>query len=137
MTSPNDTRSRRPLIVAAVVALLVAVAGAALLANITQRKQEARTPSVRVVELTDDTQDPAVWGKNFPFEYDTYRKTVDQQRTKYGGSEALPRTPDDADPRSIVSQEKIEEDPRLKTMWAGYAFSVDFRDSATAPSTCR
>ena len=128
MTSPNDTRSRRPIIVAAVVALLVAVAGAALIANISQRKQEARTPNVRVVELTDDTQDPAVWGKNFPFEYDTYRKTVDQQRTKYGGSEALPRTPDDADPRSIVSQSKIEEDPRLKTMWAGYAFSADFRE---------
>ena len=33
-----------------------------------------------------------------------------------------------ADPRSALSQSKIEEDPRLKTMWAGYAFSVDFRE---------
>jgi nitrite reductase (cytochrome c-552) len=78
--------------------------------------------------ITDDTDDPAVWGQEYPLEYETYRKTVDQVRTKYGGSEALPRTPDQADPRSVVTQEKIEEDPRLKTMWAGYAFSVDFRE---------
>ncbi len=79
-------------------------------------------------QITDETVDPAVWGKQYPLEYETYKKTVDQVRTKYGGSEALPRTPDEADPRSVVSQEKIEEDPRLKTMWAGYAFSVDFRE---------
>ncbi|WP_242345810.1 ammonia-forming cytochrome c nitrite reductase subunit c552 [Anaeromyxobacter terrae] len=79
-------------------------------------------------KITDETVDPAVWGKEYPLQYETYKKTVDQVRTKYGGSEALPRTPDEADPRSVVSQEKIEEDPRLKTMWAGYAFSVDFRE---------
>jgi nitrite reductase (cytochrome c-552) len=79
-------------------------------------------------KITDETVDPAVWGKEYPLQYETYKKTVDQIRTKYGGSEALPRTPDEADPRSVVSQEKIEEDPRLKTMWAGYAFSVDFRE---------
>lgn len=27
-----------------------------------------------------------------------------------------------------MSQEKIEEDPRLKKMWAGYAFAADFRE---------
>jgi nitrite reductase (cytochrome c-552) len=78
--------------------------------------------------ITEETDDPAAWGKEYPLEYETYLKTVDQVRTKYGGSEALPRSPDEADPRSVVSQEKIEQDPRLKTMWAGYAFSVDFRE---------
>jgi nitrite reductase (cytochrome c-552) len=53
---------------------------------------------------------------------------VDQKRTRYGGSEAVPRTPTDADPRSIVAQSRLEDDPRLKTMWAGYAFSRDFRE---------
>ncbi len=81
-----------------------------------------------MVELTDDTEDPAVWGKNFPLQYDDYRRTVDQVRTRFGGSEAEPRTPTKADPRSIVSQSKIEEDPRLKVMWAGYAFAKDFRE---------
>src|SRR5688500_3903401 len=49
----------------AVLGLLAAVGGAALLANIMERKQEARNPFYRVVNLTDTTTDPAVWGKNF------------------------------------------------------------------------
>ena len=124
-------RSRRRLILGLAilaVAVLGAAGGAALIANIATRKQEGRNPFYRVVELTDDTQDPAIWGKNFPLQYDGYRRTVDQVRTRFGGSEAIPRTPTKADPRSIVSQSKIEEDPRLKIMWAGYAFAKDFRE---------
>ena len=78
--------------------------------------------------MTEEIDDPAIWGKNFPLQYDDYRKTVDQQRTRYGGSEAEPRTPTNADPRSVVAQSRIEEDPRLKVMWAGYAFAKDFRE---------
>jgi nitrite reductase (cytochrome c-552) len=110
------------------VAVVATVVGLAFLVNIMERKQEAKNPFFRVVELTDDTVDPAIWGKNFPFQYDDYKRTVDQVRTKYGGSEALPRTPTKADPRSVVAQSKIEEDPRLKKMWAGYAFAIDFRE---------
>jgi nitrite reductase (cytochrome c-552) len=113
---------------AVAIASLVAVAGLALLVNIMEHKQEAKNPFFRVVELTDDTEDPAVWGKNFPLQYDAYLKTVDQVRTKYGGSDALPKTPTKADPRSVIAQSKIEEDPRLKKMWAGYAFAIDFRE---------
>lgn len=112
----------------AVVTTLVAFGVTALLINIFERKQEARNPFFRVVEITDDTVDPAIWGKNFPLQYDTYKRTVDMERTRFGGSEAMPRTPTDADPRSVVSQSKIEEDTRLKTMWAGYAFAIDFRE---------
>ncbi len=112
----------------ALAAGLAAAGVTALLVNIFERKQEARNPFFRVVELTDQTEDPAVWGKNFPLQYDGYRRTVDQVRTRYGGSEAVPRTPTQADPRSTVAQSRLEEDPRLKTMWAGYAFSVDFRE---------
>src|SRR5688572_27292350 len=118
----------RALTIAATVAALVSVGVLALLLNIVERKQEARNPFYRVVDLTDDTDDPAVWGKNFPQQYDSYLRTADQVRTRYGGSEALPRTPTDADPRSIVAQSRLEEDPRLKTMWDGYAFAVDFRE---------
>ena len=109
-------------------AALVAIGGLALLVSIMEHKQEAKNPFFRVVELTDNTEDPAIWGKNFPLQYDAYLKTVDQIRTKYGGSDALPRTPTQADPRSIIAQSKIEEDPRLKRMWAGYAFAIDFRE---------
>jgi len=123
-------RKRRSLLFVGLVALAVGatVLGLALLVNIFQRKQEARNPFFRVVELTDETVDPSVWGKNFPLQYGDYLKTTDQVRTRYGGSEAEPRTPTQADPRSIVAQSRLEEDPRLKTMWAGYAFSKDFRE---------
>ena len=110
------------------VGALITAGIVALLVNIFERQQEARNPFYRVVELTDDTEDPAVWGKNFPAQYDDYRRTVDQVRTRFGGSEALPRAPTKADPRSVVAQSKIEEDPRLKIMWAGYAFAKDFRE---------
>lgn len=118
----------RKLMVALVLTTAATVAVAALLVNIFQRKQEEKQVFFRVVELTDETEDPAVWGKNFPFQYDAYTRTVDHVRTRFGGSEAIPRTPTKADPRSVVAQSKLEEDPRLKTMWAGYAFAHDFRE---------
>ncbi|XXF76310.1 ammonia-forming cytochrome c nitrite reductase subunit c552 [Myxococcaceae bacterium GXIMD 01537] len=118
----------RLVIAAAVLSAAVAVGVTALLVNIMERKQEARTPFFRVVELDDTIEDPSIWGKNFPLQYDDYRRTVDQVRTRYGGSEAVPRTPTQADPRTVVAQSRLEEDPRLKTMWAGYAFAKDFRE---------
>jgi nitrite reductase (cytochrome c-552) len=129
MTDPvSEPRPRRgPVVVLGLVAAVAAAAIVALLVNIFERKQEARNPFFRVVELTDETTDPAVWGKNFPLQYDAYLRTSDQKRTRYGGSEALPKAPTDADPRSVVAQERLDEDPRLKTMWAGYPFSLDFR----------
>ena len=95
--------SRSAVLTVAVVTGLATAAIAALLVNIMERKREAQNSFFRVVELTDETVDPAIWGKNFPLQYDAYLRTVDQQRTRYGGSEALPQTPTEADPRSIVS----------------------------------
>src|SRR5919205_827364 len=126
--SSSRKRTIKLIIVTAFVAALAAAGILALLVNIFEHKQEARNPFYRVVEITDDTDDPAVWGKNFPLQYDHYLRTVDQVRTRYGGSEALPHSPTAADPRSVVSQSRLEEDPRLKIMWAGYAFSKDFRE---------
>jgi nitrite reductase (cytochrome c-552) len=123
----NTRRFGGPVLIA-IVAAVAAVAATAFLVTIFQRQQEARNPFYRVVELNDDITDPAVWGKNFPMHYDGYKRTVDQVRTRYGGSEAVPRTPSAVDPRSVVAQSRLEEDPRLKTMWAGYAFATDFRE---------
>ena len=100
---------------------LVALATAgivALLTNIFQRKVEALNPYVRIAEVTEDTTDPAVWGQNWPKQYDSYKRTALATRTRFGGhggSEALP-------------EEKIERDPWLKRMFLGYAFSIDYRD---------
>ncbi len=121
-------RPRRFLLTTVVLAGVIVFTLTALLVNIFERKQEARNPFYKVVELNDTVSDPAMWGKNFPMQYDLYMRTVDQQRTKYGGSEALPHSPTEADPRSAVARSKLEQDPRLKTMWAGYAFSKDYRE---------
>jgi nitrite reductase (cytochrome c-552) len=133
MTEPTPPKSRRRrtlllLATAGLVGAVMAAGVALLLVNISNRKHEGQNPYFRVVTLTEDTVDPAVWGKNFPLQYDRYRRTVDQVRTRYGGSEAVPRTPTAADPRSATAQSRLEEDPRLVTIWAGYAFSKDFRE---------
>jgi nitrite reductase (cytochrome c-552) len=122
------TPSRRMLALVVALTALATIAIAALLVNIFERKQEARNPFYRVVDLNDTIDDPAIWGKDFPMQYDLYLRTTDMQRTKYGGSEAMPHSPTQADPRSVVARSKLEQDPRLKTIWAGYAFSADYRE---------
>ncbi|MCG3176626.1 MAG: Cytochrome c-552 [Candidatus Omnitrophica bacterium] len=92
---------------------LMTVAVAALLLNILERKQEAAHTFEKVVELDESTVDPEVWGRNFPRQYDGYKKTSQTYRTKYGGSEAV---------------SKIDEDPIWKRLFAGYAFGVDYRE---------
>lgn len=95
------------------------------------KKKPAKTQQAKTSEpypINDTVDDPAVWGKIFPLQYELYLKTVDMTRTKYGGSEAEPRTPTQADPRTVVAKSKVEEDIGLKTMWQGYAFAADFRE---------
>src|SRR5688500_15082369 len=129
MTEPSRrTLGIRTLAAIGGIAALGAVLMALLLTNIFERKVESRNPFYRVVALTDTIDDPAVWGQNFPIQYDAYRRTVDQVRTRYGGSEAMPKEPSEVDPRSVVAQSRLEEDPRLREFWAGYAFATDFRE---------
>ncbi len=127
---PTDRRrfSAAWLVVAAVAAAVVTLGLALLLTNIFERKVEARDPYVQVVELTDTTVDPEVWGRNFPIQYDLYSRTVDMVRTRYGGSEAIPKQPSEVDPREEVAASRLVEDPRLREFWAGYAFAEDFRE---------
>jgi nitrite reductase (cytochrome c-552) len=116
--TPRWFRSRGVFgaLIALVTALTVGVV--ALLMNIAERKAEHRQPYVRVVEVGEDDTDPAKWGKNWPSEYDGYKRTALHTGTRFGGhagSEALP-------------PEKIERDPWLARMFKGYAFSIDYRD---------
>lgn len=119
---------KKKIILITALFALIGVGIGFLAVNIASKKAEEKNPFFRVVEIGELEDDPAVWGKNFPQQYDSYLRTVDQTRTKYGGSEAVLRKPDDVDPRDVTAQSKLEEDPRLKKMWAGYAFSVDFRE---------
>lgn len=102
------------ILVVAGLAILILL----LLQNIATRKQEARQPYVRLHNVTENDTDPALWGLNWPKEYDGYKKTALTTRTRFGGhggSEAMP-------------EEKIARDPWLKRMFLGYAFSIDYRD---------
>jgi nitrite reductase (cytochrome c-552) len=109
-----------------VVLAFAAVAGVtvlllALLTNIFERKQEARQTAIRLVEVTEDTMDPKVWAQNWPMQYDSYLKTSLPTTTKYGGR-GLGAS--DGGP----AEQKIDRDPWLKRIFAGYAFAIDYRD---------
>ena len=78
--------------------------------------------------FNDNVDDPAIWGKAFPLHYELYLKSADMVRTKHGGSEAMPHTPTQADPRTAVARSKSDEDAGLKAIWQGYAFAEDFRE---------
>ncbi|MFN4261552.1 MAG: ammonia-forming cytochrome c nitrite reductase subunit c552 [Gemmataceae bacterium] len=118
-TTPARSGRRRTLFVYGVVMILSAGATVLLLAlliNIFTRKQEAQVPFLRLVEVTEDTIDPATWGINWPHQYDSYKRTVDYERTRYGGSDAIPK-------------QKLDANPWLRRMWSGYAFSLDYREA--------
>src|SRR4051812_26385501 len=115
MSEPAKQKSKRPWVKMGIVIVVTAVVTyliVALLMNIRERKEEALHPYVRLVEVDERTTDPEVWGRNWRREYDSYRQTVDITQTRYGGSEAMPA-------------QKLDRDPWLKEMFAGYAFSID------------
>ena len=93
----------------------------ALLTNIFERKQEARQAYVRLVEVTEDTDDPKVWAQNWPMQYDSYLRTSLPTTTKYGGRGA---GASDGGP----AEQKLDRDPWLRRIFAGYAFALDYRD---------
>jgi nitrite reductase (cytochrome c-552) len=113
---PPPTR-RRWLSYALTIAITAAASFGitALLMNIAERKREGQEHYFKLVELDENTIDPVLWGKNFPRQFDSYQRTVDNQRTRSGGSDTL-------------APSRLEADPRLKRIFAGYAFSVDFRE---------
>lgn len=88
----------------------------ALLVSIFEHKQEGRTPFVRLVEVDEVSTDPVPWGVNWGSQFDGYRRTVDDSETEFGGSSAMPAS-------------KLDEHPWLRRLYAGYAFSIDYREA--------
>src|SRR5690606_37068735 len=112
----RESKSGFPKLAAAVIITAALTFGiAALLVTMIERKTEAKNRYLKFVEVTDDTTDPAVWGTNWPTQYDQYQRTVDVTHTRYGGSEAMP-------------EQRLDRDPWLKRLYSGYAFSLDYRD---------
>jgi nitrite reductase (cytochrome c-552) len=116
MKTPRHGRASAGLFYLTTILVTAALSAGivALLMNIVQRKDEAREHFLKVVDLDEETVDPAKWAQNFPREYDSYLRTADDARAPRGGSEAIPS--------------KLDTDPRLRRIFAGYPFSVDYRE---------
>ncbi|MFH0756649.1 MAG: ammonia-forming cytochrome c nitrite reductase [Bacteroidota bacterium] len=95
-----------------IATILVVFALGLLASSIIERRSEAEfafTPQVRYMDLEPRNE---IWGKNFPMEYQSYKKTAGSQfRSKYNGSAMI---------------DMLEVDPRLVVLWAGYAFSKEY-----------
>lgn len=103
--------------------------------NIRDRKREATSTVLHIADISETTVDPAEWGKNFPRQYDGYIRTADNAGARFKWSEGRP--PDDAihaevQPAGSAAAKKAESklvgDPRLKTIFNGYAFAIDYRE---------
>ncbi len=117
-------QSRKKALTAYVaVAIGAAVATAivaALLVNIFQRKQEAKSPFLKLVEVSENDVDAKKWGVNWPREFDGYNRTAEPSHTKYGGGLV--------GPEGSLPPEKAARDPWLSRVFAGYLFAIDYRD---------
>ena len=71
--------------------------------------------TVKLAKIPAGEYDPAVWGKNYPLEYESYKKMADMSPspTGYGGS---------------VKVQKSVMMPELLTNFSGYPFSKDYTE---------
>ncbi|MGE4296139.1 MAG: ammonia-forming cytochrome c nitrite reductase subunit c552 [Campylobacterales bacterium] len=96
-------------------AIAVSVGVFALFADIGEKKSEGRQYPLMLAELSDANPDFEVWGRNFPSHLDAYKRMekATDTPTDFGGN--LPYS-------------KLIRYPQLTTLWAGYAFAVDFNE---------
>jgi len=60
-----------------------------------------------------DELDPAVWGKEYPLQYDSYLKNNEMSKTDFSGSE---------------KESKFISEPEIKELFKGYGFSIDYNE---------
>ena len=114
INSPGRHGSARILLMAFLAAAVATALVAWVLVTMVGRKHEARTPFVRVAEVSEISTDPEPWGLNWPHQFDGWKSTAGDRF--YGGSSAMP-------------QSKLDAQPWLKRLYAGYAFSIDYREA--------
>ncbi len=108
------------------VTVIISMVAAALLVSIFERKQEARQPLARVVEVKPGEPDPSIWGQNFKGEYDGYlqsAKTADLVNYKAVGKYEGP-----------VPFSRLDWDPSLKRLFAGYPFAIEYNEERGHPN---
>ena len=99
------------VLVGIIVILTVGLIGLLLYVRNQPAPQRGITPLVEIAQMEADS---ARWGVNFPNQYSTFQLTkTNNTKTAYGGS----------NPYS-----KLEENPRLLTLFAGYGFSKEYNE---------
>ena len=84
-----------------------------LASSITNRRAEKEYVYKPMVDLKQGEPRNSEWGKNFPREYQSYIQTLDTSyRSKHNGNAVI---------------DMLEVDPRMVVLWAGYAFSKDYK----------
>lgn len=105
-------RNWLPVALSAVIVVLAGVIVALLIFLKNQPPQTRGVPPM--IEIAAMEADSAQWGLNFPNQYTTLLQTErNATRTTYGGSE---------------NYQKLETDPRLVKLFAGYGFSKDYKE---------
>jgi nitrite reductase (cytochrome c-552) len=115
MVASGKPSARLWLLGAALAGTLIGVLVVAwILTTMIGHQEDARAPYHRVAQVSEISTDPAPWGLNWPHQFDGWKATAGDEF--YGGSSALP-------------QSKLDSDPWLKRLYAGYAFSIDYREA--------
>jgi nitrite reductase (cytochrome c-552) len=111
--APPAPAAWRGWLLFAILLLAVFILGL-LIASVLERRREAvRTPRI-ITPIAALEPDNALWGKNFPREYETWRKTAEiGPRTKYGGP---------------VNFSHLQRNPMLVDLFKGYPFEVNYND---------
>jgi nitrite reductase (cytochrome c-552) len=95
--------------------IILILAAGLIAALIIMGNQKAATRGIEpLIEIAVMEPDSSQWGINYPNQYATLLKTeTNNTRTNFGGSEPF---------------SKLEVDPRLVTLFAGYGFSKDYNE---------
>jgi nitrite reductase (cytochrome c-552) len=96
--------------------LIIVVLAAALIGVLIFMYNQPAPPRgvAPITEVAAQEPDSAVWGQNFPNQYTTFRLTEGNNiQTSFGGSAQV---------------SKLEQDPRLVQLFAGYPFSKDYNE---------
>lgn len=119
MISSRRGISKLSTMIVLLVSMALTAGVTALLINIFERKQEAKQTYLKMVEVDENTVDASEWGKNWPRQYDGYKRTSEPTRTKYGGG---------VGGEGSIPDQKAQKDPWLSRIFAGYLFAIDYRD---------
>ena len=107
--------NRSKILPIALSVIIVILAAAVVLLLIFMKNQPLETRGVpALVQIAAMEPDSEKWGVNFPNQYTTLLKTESNNTgTVYGGSDPV---------------QKLEVDPRLVGLFAGYPFSKDYKE---------